>query len=154
MLLILSSENDRSTDNVIDWLRHFGVKFIRINNTDEISNISIHFDKDPFFIATICDNIINSKDISSFWYRRGELTFRCSKYLEHKDVLNNKYIKEHLYGETFVLNEYINFTLSKKPRINKFNDNYINKLVALDIAQNVGLKIADTLAFARLAKLS
>ena len=34
MILILSMDMDKSTDDVIDWLIYFNLPFVRINSTD------------------------------------------------------------------------------------------------------------------------
>lgn len=43
MILIISEETDRTTDRVIDWLKYFDKKVLRVNNTDLLNfkNLSI-----------------------------------------------------------------------------------------------------------------
>jgi hypothetical protein len=37
MIVIFTSRDDQSTNEVIDWLYHFKAKFIRVNEDDVIS---------------------------------------------------------------------------------------------------------------------
>ena len=38
MILIISVDNDTSTNDVIDWLDYYGVNFIRLNASDILSD--------------------------------------------------------------------------------------------------------------------
>lgn len=43
MILILSQEFDPSTDEVINWLEYYGIKYFRLNDTDicKIKNVEL-----------------------------------------------------------------------------------------------------------------
>ncbi|WP_435262903.1 grasp-with-spasm system ATP-grasp peptide maturase [Tenacibaculum sp. nBUS_03] len=69
MVLINSTDEDYSTDEVIRWLYRFETEFIRLNGSVEITNIR-------YSNGTIKFNVDNDKEISleeikAYWYRRG-----------------------------------------------------------------------------------
>ena len=71
MVLILSIHSDHSTNYVIDWLSKLGKKFIRINYpSDKVEIIYQDLDKTIFSINGVK---IDSSEITSFWYRKGDL---------------------------------------------------------------------------------
>ncbi|MEP0264555.1 grasp-with-spasm system ATP-grasp peptide maturase [Dokdonia sp.] len=68
MILIKSNAQDYSTTQVIKWLLHLEKPYLRINDTTPIDNITT--DEDD--ISITADAItFNTKDIQSYWYRRG-----------------------------------------------------------------------------------
>ena len=85
MLLIISSEYDVSTDQVIDWLNYYSIEFTRINK--EAESLSININNSETSIKLLTDNrTINFNSISSFWYRKNGIEVRYNK----KGIINNK----------------------------------------------------------------
>lgn len=133
MILIISDEQDQSTDDVIDWLRYYRKEYIRVNYEDFISNIYVD-----------CNNIkliykekeVDINSIDSFWQRKG--FFNYLKMLDFRNV--RKDIKNHILNEWKTIDKYIYYKLSKKKGIYNLNEN-INKLIVLNVAQKVGLRI-------------
>ena len=146
-VLILSEQNDYSTSEVLDWIRYFGGNTIRISKETDIQFIEI----DPFTNKTatytlfINGKILRSKDIFSYWYRRGDLQLK-NKKPDFKD-LNDQIQTElnyHLDAEFHVLEQMIHFINEKKRSIGSFYNANLNKLEVLTEANKLGLKIPDT----------
>jgi len=139
MIIINSSDTDQTTNDVIDWLRYYRVNYKRINDSDEvrIRNLTIDngIDFEIEFLTT--GEILKAKEISFFWYRRGELNLDIDCDIEEQAFLQK---------EQFRLKQLVNHYLRNKvPSLGSFNDNYINKLIVLNEAESVGLAIPKTL---------
>lgn len=75
MILIYSTENDNSTNDVIDWIKYFSNKdFIRINGVSNLSNnYLLNISDPPRSYFTSVENgkcIYSYHQISSIWFRR------------------------------------------------------------------------------------
>ena len=66
MVLIISQDNDYSTLEVIKWLKHFKVKYIRINSDDQVHIQEWDLQKKSF-IFKIEDASVNLDSISYIW---------------------------------------------------------------------------------------
>ncbi len=91
IILILSDENDISTEQVIDWLTFNEYDFVRLNRTDELVFNKLYINElgeYDFEIHTKTYGIIKYSQIKSFWYRRGYLYF-LQIICCHKVVLKN-----------------------------------------------------------------
>jgi len=132
MILIVSNNNEMTTDEVISWLIMLNKKFIRVHE-DEIfmiktseKRIYIESERNCFFIDEIC----------SVWYRRGGLKFHRNQY-EDKGI-------NHFMNETqHWLEDYIRNYLENKKHINKESTFHINKLIVLDKAKELGFDVPD-----------
>ncbi|WP_263602910.1 hypothetical protein [Chryseobacterium sp. PET-29] len=69
MILIISENNERTTNEVIRWLISFGKKFIRVHE-DEIFTIRI---KEKRIYIESNRNCFFIDEITHVWYRRGGL---------------------------------------------------------------------------------
>lgn len=118
MILILSINNDYSTKEVINCLISFKKKFLRLNEDDSISILSLTKDDFTFLYK---NSVYSLNDFSSVWYRRGGININI-------DSSKDDYIK----GELQVIEEYIYFLLSRKPHINNFFNIDVNKLTVLN----------------------
>lgn len=154
MILIISTEHDLSTDNVISWLRYFEIKYLRINsnmnvscNNFTISNSDLDFQLSWFHNQ----NEINVRftEITSCWYRRGGLN-TINLYIDENDRYVSSYLnKEQSYLRKFVLTQ----LARKKHSIGDYYDNFKSKLEQLVIAKSSGLKIPDTFISSDIQKL-
>lgn len=135
MILILSIKNDPCTEDVLSWLMAFHVSFIRINPEDivHLEKFEIHPERESI-IFEVNNQKVNLSQITSFWYRRGDLTF-------FKADLDEPNLNHYLHKELFVLQKFIYKKLESGFHINKRADNEINKLQSLTIARKVGLLI-------------
>lgn len=128
MILILSENNDQSTNDVIDWLIHYNKKFIRLNTSDEIT-LSI-FENKTIIVAN--EKKISLDYVDSYWYRRGIYNFKTKKILAEF----NNFFKE----ENIVLIEYLDLLLCQKKSISSRNTGIINKLIVNEVARKLNIK--------------
>lgn len=139
MILILSEESDHSTNKVIEWLLFYELEFIRINMNDSITISSLEED---IYIEINKDTKINLNKIKSYWYRRGAFIFACKLDNKHEKLKN--YFFKTIDQNSIILGAYLDFLLKKKKHINNFNTSEVNKLIVLNYAKSVGLKIPKT----------
>lgn len=147
MIFILSESYDKTTDLVIDWIEHLsGLKIIRINTDDFLSTTDVVISDGIIDFQIVAGNTkIKYSDIGAYWYRRGMLNRlwpQISKNETGKSWLHK--FATHIQQEETHLLQFIHNRLRQKYNINGFEDNFLNKLVALDTAKAVGLKIPTT----------
>lgn len=144
MILILSDENDVSTEQVMDWLLYYDQKCIRLNRTDIITfdqlTVSDSGDTD-FQIITQRFGAIHYSEITSFWYRRGYLQFVQFELSESiKQLEFSEELIRFFNAEMGTIRDFIYYLLEKKNSIGSIHHNDLNKLVILDKARSCGLK--------------
>lgn len=145
MILILSENFDASTNKVIDWIRFFGSKAIRINETDLFDSVTIEMfdnEKEIEFCLYSKDNQILLSEIKSFWYRRGSFKLNLPQKLT--TINEPDYIKWY-EREIYFLKESLYDILCKKHHIGDIRDNRINKIDVLLLARAFGLEIPKTI---------
>jgi len=140
MIFIISELSDISTNDVLDWFP-LSYKFVRVNKND-LKIISISYEKEEI-LFDIKGKRINSKNISSFWYRRG--------YLENSYLIegNNSELKNLIYYHIDnEWNEIVRFitSLFKNNKLNSLGTYNVKdyKLTQLHSAADVNLKIPNT----------
>lgn len=149
-VLIISSEDDISTNYVISWINYLGGKVIRVNDTNSIQvvNISINNNKHDF-IFSLNGCKLRFSEVKSFWYRRGELKVNIPFSMKDNlkstfhQYLNTK-VSTFLSYESKALSKYFDLVFQSKKHINYVEDNYTNKLNNLNIAASLGLTIPET----------
>jgi hypothetical protein len=153
MILIISDEDDYSTNDVIDWLIVNRKYFCRINRTDtfELKYLSNVGEKSDFVIVS-SDKKIRMKltDLTSYWYRRGylNLTFNNISYSSEDkldDHLFRQSLNTYLVKEREIIVDCLYEMLHKLNGFGKFRENETNKLTNLMVACSVGLKIPETI---------
>jgi len=145
MVLIISDENEPTTDFVLRWIKSLNKPFVRINGTDkvEIKNLKLNNNISSFFLV-VNGITIDFKDIDAFYFRRGfiNLNINYSSFSE----INLKSIKECLKQEIIILQDFIHFIFeNSKNSIGSFDKRGLNKLKILSIAKNLEINIPDTL---------
>jgi len=141
MIIIFSNQNDLSTAIVIQWLIKENHSFIRINEEDNVSISKINInDGDEGYQLKYKDVMINFSDITSVWYRRGSLSF-IEENIEFEESIQKDYVQK----DFSIVREFVFRKLGEKRSINNYNSRSVNKLIALDIAKQCGLRIPDTL---------
>lgn len=140
MIIIQSIDSDFTTTEVIKWLVKYDVSFVRLDNTVVINRL--HYVEDHFIIELSNDVIINTNDVTAYWYRRGE--FQFSIELNKAGNRNfDKILKEHLFYENSSLMSF--FLYYMKNNINCIGDfkscTIVNKNIILETAKSCGLKI-------------
>lgn len=134
MISIQSISNERSTDDVIQWL-HYLKEDISLNlYCDEysIQDLKIEFSNEDGYIATI-----NNNEIVNHWYRRGEFLMKNSinKYKINAiiDIETKTPLLTFLHSSIF------------KNAINSHSDNHKYKLITLKECLNLDINIPKTL---------
>jgi ATP-GRASP peptide maturase of grasp-with-spasm system len=151
-VLIISSEDDRTTNDVIDWLLSFGVPVIRVNDSSVITirkielnnsaeNICLEIDYPGFPEKKVHFDLTT---VTSVWYRRGRIDLHPQALYREMQAANSaelnffRYIeKTNLYLENFIYR----FLKKEVRSVNSFFDNYKNKLFHLFLAKQSGLNI-------------
>ena len=143
MILILSQENDKSTDDVIDWIHHIEGSCLRINSGDLYFNnvIKINSTSDSFKILNF-----NIHDINIVWMRRfHNIEYYTNSLFDDSEVKGIIDVKRSLNYESNAISDYFLSIFSKKKWLTKHKQAYVDKLIALDIAQKLGIDIPNTL---------
>ena len=149
MVLILSSDDDRSTFDIIDWLSYYKKEYIVLYNTDFIEAKLIDLNNkeivlEVFDSYTSKKKIINLNSITSYWYRRGELQVDVSQFFTlPKNILESK-LDSFLKKQVHEMQRYIYYILESKKGFGRFSENFAGKLINLDKAQQAGLLIPQT----------
>ncbi|MEZ5046155.1 MAG: grasp-with-spasm system ATP-grasp peptide maturase [Chitinophagaceae bacterium] len=127
MILILSTYNDISTDEIMDWLYS---KKMLINRINDYNHFSFYSTNTLVKIENTTNGKIGIDSVQAFLYRRG--------YLSTKYISSERRIKiiEHEYT-TFI--ELIYFKLSTINHINKYEDHTINKLIVYDLCKRLSI---------------
>ena len=149
MILIISCKRgDVSTCDVMDWIKYFGKKCFRFNGDEINSNVRINLnlskDGNNYFIQTSHEKI-NATIIQSVWYRR-EGTSKLINYDDIKDVLIKKSLYSHQDSEIDSTKNALYKIINKNAFwLNRPEEFKLNKLIVLKTAQNIGLRIPETL---------
>jgi hypothetical protein len=87
MVLIITEEADYSTNIVINWLSSFGIKWVRLNENNQLS---IDFYGDDFKMISVDESFYFS-DLKCVWYRRGLLNIKFKEVdgLKKLHILKN-----------------------------------------------------------------
>ena len=148
MILILSDENDVSTDQVIDWLDDMGKDYFRINRTNiiEIDQLRLdNFGQVDFSLIIDHEKKIKYSEITSYWYRRGFLNIKQLLISDDlKKLLFWDDLNDFFNSEIKKLREFIYKSLEEKKSIGSIFNNEINKLETLKMASSVGLDIPNS----------
>lgn len=132
MILIISENNERTTNEIISWLVALKKDFIRVHENEvfEIKTknkrIYVESSRNYFFID----------EIKSVWYRRGGLRFLRKKY-------ENQAVNIHMNEHQHWLEDYVRNYLESKDSINKESNYHVNKLIVLDIARGIGFDVPE-----------
>lgn len=163
MILILASQYDLSTDQVIDWLLHNKKKFIRINESDRIKLVCCRMDSQnsDWLFEVISGSIeatqmVDLRNIHSYWYRRGEFNTSFEP-LQRIGSLSTQYVIDAVEKFTKREEDYVYKMLlreiEKRNGIGSYFDNMTNKLENLVHAANCGLGVPATIVTNRKAEL-
>lgn len=149
MILIISSENDRTTNDVIDWLRYYNQTFLRISegNKLELTETVIGTDQDVINFL-IDDAEYNLNDFSSIWYRRSWVRFKGLNFNSTQNSDFNLDVNKQLMSEIDVFSKFFISELGKKS-LNKPEDIFINKLHELKLCTDLGINIPKSVVTTR-----
>ncbi len=151
-VLVVSELDDFSTSNVVGWLVKFGCFVIRLNVEDIFFVKEIYITENGeeilFTINSIEGKVFKLSEFDAVWYRRGGVNFSLENLNVKFDKSNNfnKNIYNHLIHEEYQsLKEFVINAIAKKDVFNSFGIRGYNKLIALQTAKSVGLKVPDTI---------
>ncbi len=144
MVLIISNELDNSTNEVIAWLHHQNKKYLRINETDTITIESLNINHATPDILFRVNNgkVLNTKDISSYWYRRGGIyhNHQIIKNIVLSDSLLNAEIVHNVKNDLDICVSFFIDIIEKKTKIGSMINATNNKLIHLALAQSLNIK--------------
>jgi ATP-GRASP peptide maturase of grasp-with-spasm system len=147
MIVILSYDNEITTDAVISWLISFNVPFIRLNRKNKITikDLVISNSEIDFTLSLKNGRELKYSEITSFWYRRDN--FNIEEYLTIKDLEYDN-LKDQISGflkdELLATKELLHYLLQLKGGVNNFFTNFTNKAINLLKAIEVGLIVPTT----------
>nr|WP_299206803.1 grasp-with-spasm system ATP-grasp peptide maturase [uncultured Brumimicrobium sp.] len=144
MILIISEQEDYSTERVTKWLDHLHAKYFRLNKEDPIKNLEITFSNNDFSINLyINEEWLLFKEIHSVWYRRGELNFDFD--LTFTKNATDSFVKGVQYNliheELKTINDFMEHVLINKPSLGSMKWKNANKLLSLLYAQRAELEV-------------
>jgi hypothetical protein len=144
-ILILSDEDDYSTEIVLRWIEYFGHEYLRLNGNDELNFLSLCIDNESEnneVLFTYKGKTYNLNEFSSYWYRRGRLNFKY-KFYNFENKKFEKSVNKSLENEYTYLNNFIYNFFEKRNRksIGSIFENQTNKLTNLLEAMEIGLKV-------------
>ncbi len=144
MVLIISAPDDNSTQDVIDWLIFHEKEYFVVYKRDLIESMDIKLcETGVEFLLEIDDKIINSKEITSFWYRRGHLSYK--PLFDPKQYQYGSKFASYLSAEWQAVSEGLYTILESKRSIGSFSKEfYNNKINNLMLAQRCALEIPKT----------
>lgn len=146
-ILILSEEDDSTTETVIKWIEYFGCDYLRLNPSSLLNFELLKLfnnDDDVEFVYDNRDYKLSS--FTAYWYRRGNLNFNYPMFSFQNIEVNNS-IQSMLYREYTYINNYIYAYFEKKNirSIGSIFDNKTNKITNLLKARSIGLLVPDSI---------
>ncbi len=156
MILIISTDQDQSTNDVVDWLRHFGAEFIRVSEMDGIKLQSLLIGVKTSYYAIEAKGItLDSASITAVWYRRGDFNLIDEVEVASTDGLDAQLgsaVEAQLKDDLVTANQCI-LSMQIRNGINAQVLCNVNKLSVLRYAVGHGLLVPDTLITGCKAKL-
>jgi len=148
MILILSEKTDITSTKVSEWLYHYSVPYLRIDESlafDIINFVSIQNNSSEITF-TYKEKQYSFNDFSIVWNRRGlfDFTVPSNNFIKEKTGIDNHSLRNNLIKEKLVLRNYIAHKLAQKFHIDDSRQYSANKLIVLETARAVGLKIPET----------
>jgi ATP-GRASP peptide maturase of grasp-with-spasm system len=147
-ILIVSDEDDISTNDVLRWISYYGVDYLRVNNTSSLNFIEAKISNEKeTIIFEYNDTLYDLADFTGYWYRRGRLNFKYDFDFFSENEILLKSISEMLNNELTYLNNFVYYFIEKYRNIRhigSIHNNKTNKLSNLLIAKSVGLNIPET----------
>ncbi len=139
-ILILSSNDDITTDKVIDWILHFNKKPFRVDFENFLRNSSISIDL--FNKKTRIKDNINKEFVEAAWFRMDTRNdFYLDEFSEFNNIriINNYLRKEIITAKSLFLSNNNIKWLSEYETVN------LNKYKVLEVAKQIGLKTPKTI---------
>lgn len=151
MLLIISENNDPSTDDVIDYLSYLKTLSLRINNNSTTQLTLLENDDICDFTLEYEGNKVKLSAIESYWYRRTDLMYNNKTLWGNlsqnsvQDRLLRQNIFQQVSEEWRGVNEYFANLLKQKNGLGSVLERKTSKLWHQYLAKQIGFKIPATL---------
>lgn len=142
MILILSQTTpDKTTEDVINWLRFYKVPFKRVNATDFIENVGFELKNGTYVFDE------NYENISVVWFRRFPILKSFEDNIAKSNLSNTNALafSQHHRREVMSVTEAFFETLKNAFWLTKRSELRVSKLEVLAFAQKVQLKTPETL---------
>lgn len=142
MILIINNEVDFTTDLVCLWLNRTKKEYIRITSTKLITQIFSDTLKKLEITLIDHNTKIDLVNLNSIFYKNSDFGYNLS--VESNQAIDSN-LSKFIDFEWVVLKEYLKFIINKNTFIlgNIFY-NTVNKLIVLNTAAQIGLKIPET----------
>jgi ATP-GRASP peptide maturase of grasp-with-spasm system len=141
----MTSNDDVSSNSVIDWLDFYKVPWLRINETDKITVKSINLGNSKINIQLwINDTVLDLSSITFFWYRRGYFNWIPQHHITENQELNSG-LTNYVNMETKKTFDFIYYYLNSLKHISGYEEALNKKLEYLNIAVDAGLIVPDTI---------
>ncbi|MEZ3550438.1 MAG: grasp-with-spasm system ATP-grasp peptide maturase [Lachnospiraceae bacterium] len=145
MVLILTSSGDYSTDCVIDWLKYYQAKFIRLNSEDLIDErFKIFIGQSPGLSITVNDKMVPLHEIKAIWFRKFYFT-NTSAFIENFPVGRFRKEKMLAINQQKSILKFIVLSLKDKKWLPRPFDLPLNKSYVVYQALRIGMKIPQTI---------
>jgi ATP-GRASP peptide maturase of grasp-with-spasm system len=138
VILIISAENDSSSDEICKWLLHLKKPFIRINESNPIVNIKIDLNDCIYEFTLKKSGCINLNQVVSIFYRNGDIGYEFRAVGTVSDFLKKFYDDEWVAVKNFIKNK---FNHNQIKVIGNLFNNRVNKLEVLSVAKKLNLLI-------------
>jgi hypothetical protein len=108
-----------------------------ITNTNKIIDVVVQIGIEKIIILkTSNDEIINLKDIKTYWYRRGRFFYDKENKFQTKDYFDEKILNEWEIVNDYLMSNFVN---------NDYFNKKVNKLAVLEISKKLGFIIPKTI---------
>lgn len=149
VILVFSTQDwERSTEDVMDWIRSLGGRCFRINGEDLIGtdNYAISLSSGLSEARFIIDgNEISTAEVTAAWYRRGG---RFNDYTVYEKVPDHDVavqLDSHIRSEMQSTAQALYALLANRPWLTRPTEARINKISALRIAAELGFDVPATI---------
>ncbi|WP_294286677.1 hypothetical protein [uncultured Chryseobacterium sp.] len=140
MILIISADGDVMSNNICIHLSRLNKDFIRLNESQLITDVNFDFGQDRFEFVINGDSSYNLKEINSVYYRNGSIFYQDFSINIDTDV--HQFYQSEYRAVTKFIYYYLNKNCSRI--FGNLLHSEINKLEVLDLAKDLGFKIPET----------
>ncbi len=146
MIIIISAEEDHSTNDIIKWLIRWGIPYLRLGKIQFFNSIYLSFSTSEISLRfKIDEDFYDYDEISFFWYRKHYLVLEEDFKLNHPvDFSESEYLVYLFRNELKAVHDYIIYKLQQKTFLGNYHQANANKLISFDMAKKVGFKIPET----------
>jgi len=136
MILILSDTSDVTTYHVARWLEYLGKEVCIITDEDRVEVVTITHDD---LVLKLDDQTIDLKNISAYWYRRGDIVLATEPALLNYPTD----VRSELKKETASIIGIIYRRLAGCRCLGTIWNADVNRVLTMDMAKEEGLTIPD-----------